>query len=59
MTMAHTDLEVVYEHLAAAIDSAGEEKSEVFLAKVVLLLAERLGDRDAVRAVIDSALRDL
>ena len=43
-TMTFSDLETVYESVATAIDSAGPEKREVFLAKLVLMLANELGD---------------
>ena len=59
MTMPFSDLERVYERLATAIDHAGPEKSEVFLAKVVLLLASGAGEAEGVLAIIDDALKEL
>ena len=52
-------LETVYDALATAIDQAGADKSELFLVKLALLNAQALGDADAFRRQIDTALRDL
>jgi hypothetical protein len=52
------DLEALWERLARAVDEAGDRR-ELFLAKLALLLAERLGDRAAAEAAIEAALRDL
>lgn len=52
-------LEDAYDALAEAIDSAGEEKSELFLVKLALLNAHALGDADLFRQQIEAALRDL
>jgi hypothetical protein len=53
------DLEQVYDMLAEAIDQAGPERSELFLVKLNLLLAEALGDRAAYAGLLQRALRDL
>lgn len=45
--MSQHDLEAVYDTLAEAIDAVGPEQSEIYLAKVALALAERLGNWDA------------
>lgn len=50
--MTQDDLEQVYEALAQAIDRAGPEQAEVYLAKLALALAEELGDGARVQAVI-------
>ena len=51
----NVDLEAVYAALAEGIDAHGPEHSEMFLAKVALLLAEALGDEDrALRAIADA-----
>lgn len=50
--MTQDDLEQVYEALAQAIDRAGPEQAQVYLAKLALALAEELGDSDRVQAVI-------
>lgn len=53
------DLEAVYDHLAQAIDAAGEGRSELMLTKLALLLAQATGRRDVVLQAIDDAMRDL
>lgn len=58
MTLPVDDLEALWERLALAVDEAGDRR-ELFLAKLALLLAERLGDRAAAEAAIAAALRDL
>lgn len=50
--MTQDDLEQVYEALAQAIDRAGPEQAQVYLAKLALALAEELGDGARVQAVI-------
>ena len=44
------DLEQVYDALATAIDTAGPEKSELFLVKLALLTANAQGDADGFTA---------
>ena len=58
-TLSVPDLEQVYDALATAIDTAGPEKSELFLVKLALLNAHALGDADAVQRHIQAALQDL
>jgi hypothetical protein len=58
MSLPVDDLEALWEALARAVDAAGD-RSELFLAKLALLLADRLGDRAAAEAAIAAALRDL
>ena len=52
-------LEATYDRLAEAIDAAGEAHSEKMLVKLVLLLAQDLGDADRVAALIATAQDDL
>lgn len=52
-------LEATYDRLAEAIDAAGEDHSEKMLVKLVLLLAQDLGDADCVAALIATAQADL
>lgn len=52
------DLEVVYDELARQIDRAGD-KSELFLAKLSLLLANQIGDKAVVLNLIESSSKDL
>jgi hypothetical protein len=54
--MSFEHLERVYEGLAKAIDQAGPAREALLLTKLALLLAERLGDIDAVEACIADAL---
>ena len=49
------DLEKTYAALAVKIDEVGAEQSELFLAKLVLLLAYKNGDAAAVQECIDEA----
>ena len=53
------ELEQVYELLAEAIDEVGAEHEAAFLTKLVLVLAERLGDPARVREAVSIAKRDL
>jgi hypothetical protein len=53
------NLESVYDLLAQAIDRAPEGRSELMLTKLALLLAQEVGDRSRVEALVASALADL
>jgi hypothetical protein len=53
------DLERAYETLAIAIDQAGPEQEAIFLAKLALVLAERLASPADFDASITIALADL
>lgn len=57
--MNHADLENTYAALALKIDEVGESQSELFLAKLVLLLAHKNGDADEVQALINEAAASL
>ena len=57
-TLPLPDLERVYDELAEAVDRAGDHR-ERFLAKLALLLAHELGDRERVAALIAVAQADL
>ncbi|MBA4266470.1 MAG: DUF2783 domain-containing protein [Comamonadaceae bacterium] len=52
-------LEQVYDALATAIDTAGAEKTELFLVKLALLNAHALADPALFQTHIDAALKDL
>jgi hypothetical protein len=52
-------LESAYDALATAIDAVGEEKSELFLVKLALLAANRLGDEQLFAQLVAAAQRDL
>lgn len=49
------DIESVYDAIAKNIDAVGTENSELFLAKLSLLLAKATGDRDLVLKCISQA----
>ena len=53
------DLESTYDVLAEAIDNAPAGASELMLTKLVLLLANELGDPARIQALVQSALTDL
>ena len=52
-------LETVYDTLAEAIDQAGPQQSELFLTKLCLLTASRVGDDAAFADDVKTALADL
>ncbi len=52
-------LETVYDQLATAIDTVGEDKSELFLVKLALLAAQQLADEAAFADLIQRAQKDL
>lgn len=52
-------LETVYDQLAQAIDTAGPEKSELFLVKLSLLAAQALGDAQGFVDLMARAQKDL
>ena len=52
-------LETVYDTLAEAIDQAGPQQSELFLTKLCLLLANRVGNDAAFTDDVKTALADL
>jgi len=53
------DLETVYAALAEGIDAHGPDQSEMFLAKVALLLAEALNDEARALQAIADARRNM
>ena len=58
-TLTVTGLEQVYDQLATAIDTAGPQKTELFLVKLALMNAHALADPALFQAHIDAALKDL
>lgn len=52
-------LETVYDALAQAIDTAGQDKAELFLVKLALLNANALGNAELFQEQIQAALMDL
>lgn len=57
--MNQTELEVIYDALAEAIDRVGPEKAPLFLVKLALLNAQALGGAELFLGHIDSASQDL
>lgn len=57
--MNHADLETTYAALATKVDEVGQGQSELFLAKLVLLLAHKSGDVGEVIECIDGAAASL
>ena len=53
--MNPTDVERVYDALAEVLDMVGAEKSELFLAKLALLLSKELDDVERVLSLINMA----
>ena len=58
-TLDIAGLETVYDQLATAIDTAGPQRSELFLVKLVLLAAERLGSASVFSELVQAAQQDL
>lgn len=56
--MKQSDLENVYDSLAHQIDLSGAA-SNLFLAKLCLLMARAIGDGARVEALIETASKDL
>ena len=53
--MSDISMETVYTALAEGIDRHGPKKSDMFLAKVCLLLAEELGNAERSLELIEAA----
>jgi hypothetical protein len=53
--MNDTDLDTVYTRLCTTMTAVGEAQANLFLARFALLAMTRLGDREAVEALIDAA----
>lgn len=57
-TLPFNELENLYDELAQAIDTAGPDHETVFLAKLVLRLAQELGDAGRTSALIQECLHE-
>lgn len=57
--MPFDELERAYERLALAIDQAGREHEALFLTRLALVLAHRVGSFDVFNQSVDTALDDL
>jgi hypothetical protein len=58
-TMPFEDLERAYETLAQAIDRAGPEHEALFLTRLALVLAHRMGRVDVFEHAVATALDDI
>jgi len=58
-TLTTAALEQVYDLIADGIDTAGEERAPLFLAKLSLALSALVGDPDKIRTAVEASLRDL
>ena len=57
--MTDSEMEEIYESLASKIDKFGKEKSDIFLAKLALLLSKKFTDLDEILNYIEEASLDL
>jgi Protein of unknown function (DUF2783) len=57
--MGIAEIERVYDLIAEGVDRAGPDKSQLFLAKLSLALANLVGDCEAVANAVLAAGRDL
>jgi hypothetical protein len=57
--MTNQEIERIYEAIAEMIDQVGPEKSELFLAKLSLLVASETNDVKLVLTCIDDAAKHL
>lgn len=57
--MTDSEMEEIYESLATKIDAIGKEKSDIFLAKLVLLLSKKFTDLEEIMKCIEEASLDL
>ena len=57
--MSIAEIERVYDLIADGVDRAGPDKSQLFLAKLSLALANLVGDTEAVGNAVLAAGRDL
>jgi len=51
-------VETAYDMLGAAIDAVGGERESLFLAKLVLLLANEVGDTETLQGLIQTAQQE-
>ena len=57
--MTDPEMEESYESLATKIDAVGQEKSDIFLAKLALLLSKKFTDLEEIMKCIEEASLDL
>jgi len=53
--MTDSELDAAYAHLCTTMTRLGEAQAPLFLARFALLAMTRIGDRDAVRTLVDAA----
>lgn len=53
--MTDSELDAAYTHLCTTMTRLGEAQAPLFLARFALLAMTRIGDRDAVRTLVDAA----
>lgn len=58
-TITDAALEAAYDGIAEAIDATAEDKRALFLTKLVLVLANQVGEEAHILAAIAAARRDL
>ncbi len=54
-TLSQSEREELYTRLCKVVDAVGPERDSLFLAQLSLLLMERVGSFEIVRAQIDAA----
>lgn len=59
MSLEFSDLEVFYEEMAMALDTVHETDREMFLCKLVLLMARETSDLSRAQEMIQSAHQHL
>lgn len=59
MTLKTADLETLFEELAQAVDKVEPACASLYLTKLVVLLANQIGDLGAIRQAMDTAQRQL
>ena len=57
--MTNSEMEEIYESLATKIDAFGKEKSDIFLAKLALILSKKFTDLEEIIECIEEASLDL
>jgi hypothetical protein len=53
--MTNSELDAACTHLCRTMTRLGEAQAPLFLARFALLTMTRIGDRDAVRTLVDAA----
>jgi len=53
--MTDSELDAAYTHLCTTMTRLGDAQAPLFLARFALLAMIRIGDRDAVRTLVDAA----